>query len=212
MVLILFDFDGVLADTLGDMIQFAQETCDELGIDHTVTQDDLSGLEIMSFATYGRQCQVPENLIDEFVRLCTGKFAKKESPPAIFDELGDVIRELSIKHAIGIVSGNTTGNIKAFLVGHGLDGYVRAIYGVDESGSKAEKISRARSQLARVGETAFMVGDSVSDIRAAKESGATSIAVSWGHQSAEMLSDANPDHFVHTARELFDVISCSNFI
>ena len=37
MALILFDYDGVLADTLGDMILFAQQVCDELGVDHIVT-------------------------------------------------------------------------------------------------------------------------------------------------------------------------------
>ena len=54
MQLILFDFDGVLADTFSDMIQFAQETCDELGVNHTVKSADLSNLEVMSFATFGK--------------------------------------------------------------------------------------------------------------------------------------------------------------
>ena len=60
MSLLLFDFDGVLADTLGDMLRFAQEVCDELGVSHTVVQTDLSELEVMSFATFGRACGMPE--------------------------------------------------------------------------------------------------------------------------------------------------------
>ena len=68
MSLILFDFDGVLADTLNHLLQFGQEACDELGVKHTATQDDLNSLEIMSFATYGQQPEVPDQLIDEFVR------------------------------------------------------------------------------------------------------------------------------------------------
>ena len=47
MALIIFDFDGVLADTLGDLIQFGQEVCDELGVKHVVKKEDLSNLEIM---------------------------------------------------------------------------------------------------------------------------------------------------------------------
>ena len=95
MSLILFDFDGVLADTLADMLRFAQEVCDELGVKHTVVQTDLSELEVMSFATFGRACETPEDLVDEFVRRCTGKFAEKKSPPAIFDGLGEVVRKLA---------------------------------------------------------------------------------------------------------------------
>ena len=206
MSLIIFDFDGVLADTLGDMLQFAQETCDELGVKHTVIQEDLNGLEIMSFATYGRQCEVPEDQIDEFVRLCTGRFAKKNSPPAIFAGLGDVVRELSTRHVIGIVSGNTTENIRDFLAAHGLDGCIRVIYGVDASGSKVEKILRARRQFAREEESAWVVGDSVSDIIAAKESGVGSIAVSWGHQNLDKLANAKPDHIIHSPHEIIAIV------
>jgi len=87
MSLILFDFDGVLADTLGDLLQFGQEVCDELGVQHIATQEDLNSLEVMSFATYGIQLEVPAHLVDEFVRRCLSRFAEKKSPPAIFDGL-----------------------------------------------------------------------------------------------------------------------------
>ena len=41
---VLFDFDGLLADTLVDMLSFAQEVCDKLGVKHTVVQTDFSEL------------------------------------------------------------------------------------------------------------------------------------------------------------------------
>ena len=69
MALIIFDYDGVLADTLADLLRFGQQACDQLGVKHTVTQADLSNLEVMSFATYGRACEVPEHLVDEFVKI-----------------------------------------------------------------------------------------------------------------------------------------------
>ena len=121
MSLILFDFDGVLADTLADMLHFAQEVCDELGVKHTVVQTDLSELEVMSFASLGRACETPEDLVDEFVRRCTGKFAAKKSPPAIFDGLEDVVRKLAESHLLAVVTGNTEGNVRVFLEEHGLE-------------------------------------------------------------------------------------------
>ena len=207
MALILFDFDGVLADTLGDLLQFGQEVCNELGVKHVATLDDVSSLEIMSFATYGQQLEVPENLVDEFVRRCLAKFGEKKSPPDIFKGLGEVIRELSTSNVIGVVTGNSSQNVKAFLVEHGLGGHVRAIFGLDSPGSKAEKISLAQVQFAAEGEAVFMVGDSASDIHAAREASVKSIAVSWGHQSAETLIRAEPDFIVHSPRELMEVIA-----
>jgi phosphoglycolate phosphatase len=205
MSLILLDFDGVLADTLADMLCFAQQVCDELGVKHTVVQTDLSELEVMSFATFGQACGTPEDLVDEFVRRCTGKFAEKKSPPAIFDGLGKVLRELAESHLLAVVTGNTEGNVCAFLKHHGLEDCVRAVYGVEMPGSKAEKILMARRQFARDGEAVFMVGDSLSDIRAARQADVKSIAVGWGHQSLEKLVGERPDYVVHLPQELFEI-------
>jgi phosphoglycolate phosphatase len=205
MSLILFDFDGVLADTLADMLRFAQEVCDELGVKHTVVQTDLSELEVMSFATFGRACETPEDLVDEFVRRCTRKFAEKKSPPAIFDGIGEVMRKLAESHTLAVVTGSTGGVVRAFLVEHGLEGCIRAIYGLDMPGSKVEKILMAKRQFAAEGEAVLMVGDSLSDVRAAKAAGVKSIAVSWGHQSVGKLVGAAPDFVIRLPEELIEI-------
>jgi phosphoglycolate phosphatase len=205
MSLILFDFDGVLADTLADMLRFAQEVCDELGVEHTVIETDLSELEVMSFATLGRACGTPDELVDEFVRRCTGKFAARKSPPAIFDGLMEVVGKLAERHVLAVVTGNTEGNVQAFLQEHGLAGCFRAVYGLEMPGSKVEKILMAESHFVEGGEMVFMVGDSLSDIRAAKDAGVESIAVSWGHQSVGRLVGAVPDHVVRLPEELIEI-------
>ena len=204
MALVIFDYDGVLADTLDDLIRFGQEACNRLGVNHVVTKDDLSNLEVMSFATFGRACEVPEHLIDEFVKISLNLFAEKESPPAIFDELIEVISHLSARHKIAIVTTNSSQNVHAFLTKHGLANLVHAIYGVDTPGSKAQKIALARERFME--ESIFMIGDALSDVRAAKEAGVTSIAVTWGHQSLETLLRGEPDYVVNDSHELIQVI------
>jgi HAD superfamily hydrolase (TIGR01549 family) len=205
MSLILFDFDGVLADTLNDLLQFGQEICDELGVKHTATAHDLSSLEVMSFATYGRQLEVPETLIDEFVRRSLEKVAAKKSAPAIFAGLADVVRKLSARHVLGIVTTNSARNVDIFLAEHGLEDCFRVIHGIDSPGSKTEKILKAWAQFSNQGEGAFMIGDSVSDIQAAKEASVQSIAVSWGHQSLERLASAEPGYVVRLPAELLEI-------
>lgn len=206
MALVIFDYDGVLADTLDDLIHFGQEACNQLGVKHVVTKDDLSNLEVMSFATYGRACEVPEPLIDEFVKISLDLFAKKASPPAIFNGASEVIQHFSSKHKIAIVTTNSSQNVHAFLTQHGLDNFFDAVYGVDTPGSKAHKIALARERFVRNGEAIFMIGDALSDVRAAKEAGVTSIAVTWGHQSLETLQRGEPDFVVNNPRELIELI------
>jgi phosphoglycolate phosphatase len=205
MALILFDFDGVLADTLNDLLHFGQEVCTELGVKHIATQADLDSLEIMSFATYGLQLEVPKTQIEEFVHRCLQKFAEKSSPPAIFSGLPEVIKILSDKHILGIITSNTSQNVNLFLIEHGLEKYIRVIFGIDSAGSKTEKILQAQNQLAAKKEAVFMIGDALSDIRAAQAASVKSIAVNWGHQSLEKLSTANPDYVVHSPAELIKV-------
>lgn len=206
MALVIFDYDGVLADTLDDLIRFGQEACNQLGVHHKVTKDDLSNLEIMSFSAYGRACEVPEHLIAEFVKISLKLFAEKESPPAIFGGLSEVIQHLSANHKIAVVTTNSSQNVYAFLTKHGLDTLIHAVYGVDTPGSKAQKISIARERFAENGEAVFMIGDSLSDIRAAKEAGVTGIAVTWGHQSLETLLRGKPDYVVNSPHKLNEVI------
>jgi phosphoglycolate phosphatase-like HAD superfamily hydrolase len=55
-------------------------------------------------------------------------------------------------------------------------------------------------------ETVFMVGDSLSDISAAKEASVTSVAVTWGHQSLEYLLRGDPDYVVRFPHDLIEVI------
>jgi phosphoglycolate phosphatase len=208
MALIIFDYDGVLADTLDDLLQIGQEACSQLGVKHVVTKDDLNNLEVMSFATYGQACEVPEHLVDKFVKICLNFFAEKKSPPAIFTGLSNVIRYLSVNHRLAIVTTNSSQNVNAFLIKHGLDSFIHAVYGVDSPGSKAQKIALARIRLLvhRNQETVFMVGDALSDLLAAKEASVSSIAVTWGHQSLENLLRGNPDYVVSSPNDLIDVI------
>ena len=208
MALILFDYDGVLADTLEDLLQFGQEACNQLSVKHCVTKDDLNNLEVMSFASYGRACEVPEHLVDEFVKICLNLFSEKKSPPAIFTGLSNVPRRLSVNHTIAIVTTNSSQNVNAFLVKHGLNGLIHAVYGIDAPGSKAQKIAMARNRFIenRKQESVFVVGDSLSDVLAAKEASVTSIAVTWGHQSLENLLRGNPDYVAGSPRDLIEII------
>lgn len=208
MALIIFDYDGVLADTLDDLLLFGQEACNKLGVKHVVTKDDLNNLEVMSFASYGRACDVPEHLVDEFVKICLTFFAEKKSPPAIFTGLRNVVRYLSINHKMAIITTNSSQNVNAFLITHSLDSFIHAVYGVDSPGSKAQKISMARDRLLenRKQESVFMVGDSLSDVLAAKEASVTSIAATWGHQSLETILRGNPDYVASSPDQLIEMI------
>jgi phosphoglycolate phosphatase len=136
------------------------------------------------------------------------RFAKKKSPPAIFNGLSSIVRNFAINNTLAIITTNSSQNVNAFLIEHGLDECIHEVYGIEIPGSKAQKISKARYRFSAdiKRESVFMIGDSLSDIRAAKEASVTSIAVTWGHQSLELLLRGHPDYVVHFPHDLIDVI------
>jgi phosphoglycolate phosphatase len=206
MSFILFDFDGVLADTIDDLLNFAKEACAQLGLLCTPTPADLDALDTMSFADYGRQLEVPAQQIDQFVSLCLEMFNQRSHPPKIFEGMGRVLVKAAEQNTVAIVTGNTTPTVKAFLEKYGLRDQVKLIIGVEQKGTRPEKIRRALRELAQSAESAYMVGDSISDIRAARETAIKSIAVSWGHQSLPRLREASPDYLVGSPQELMKLL------
>ena len=202
MALILFDFDGVLADTLDDMLNFAQAVCVELGIDRIPTPADLDALETMSFVEYGKQLGIPPQLAGEFASRCLQRFIEKPYPPKIFTGMAQVLEQLSARHTLAIVTGNTTRAVENFLRENNIHQFVSAIFAVDQPGSKVEKIQKAKSQLATEADAVYYVGDAVSDIHAARQAAVKSVAVSWGHQSLSKLVNVQPDHIVQTPQEI----------
>ena len=205
MALILFDFDGVLADTLDNMLHFAEAVCVELGFNRIPTPADLDALETMSFVEYGKQLGIPPHLAGEFAARCLQRFIEKPRPPKIFAGMAQVIEQLSVRHALAIVTGNTTRAVENFLSENDIRQFVSAVFAVDQPGSKVEKILKAKSQLATDNNAVYYVGDAVSDIHAARQAEVKSVAVGWGHQSLGKLVNAQPDHIVHTSREIMEL-------
>ena len=206
MAIILFDFDGVLADTLDDLLNFAQKACAQLGLERNPIPGDLDALETMSFSDFGRQLKVPAQQIDQFVSLCLQMFNQKPHPPKIFDGMDKTLIEIAKRNTIAIITGNTTPTVEAFLEQYGLREHIKLIIGVEYNLPRSEKIRRALEELGQNTESAYMIGDSLSDIRAARETGVQSIAVSWGHQSPSRLKKANPDYLVNTSQELLQLL------
>jgi len=209
MALIIFDFDGVLADTLDDMLNFAQAVCVELGFDRIPTPADLDALETMSFVEYGKQLGIPPHLAGEFATRCLQRFIEKTHPPKIFAGMAQVIEQLSARHTLAIVTGNTTRAVENFLSENDIRQFVSAVFAVDQPGSKVEKIQKATQQLATANDAVYYVGDAVSDIHAARQASVKSVAVIWGHQSFSKLVNAQPDYVIHSPKGLIDIFKNS---
>ena len=202
----LFDYDGVLADTLADMLKYAGDTCAEMGHPCTPTPADLDALETMSFVDYGLRLGIPTDRAQEFARRTMARFEARVEPPPMFSGMDEVVRGAAARGQVGIVTGSSARAVLRWLEAHRLDTYIDVLVAVEHAGTRAEKISAALARLGRQPDEACLIGDAVSDVRACREVGVRSIAVGWGHQSAARLVAAGADAVVGSPQELAELL------
>ena len=204
--LTLFDFDGVLADTLDDMVTSAAQAGAGLGLNLRPTPADLEALETMDLPSYGRQLGVPDDLLASFADQVREQFLAKQDPARIFPGMQQVLETLRERSTIAIITGNHSGLVENFLRQHGLQECVSLIYGGDTPGTRQHKVLRSLRDAGARSENACIVSDAGSDTYLAREIGITSIAVTWGYQSRAKLASAGPDAIVDTPQELGTIL------
>lgn len=203
--IVIFDFDGVLTDTMAEMLRFSDQVCAELGHPRRTTPADIHALPRMGFDHLARQLGIPEELIPQYVQKVLAYFDTQPITYSLFEGMEEVILDLANDSVLAIVSGNLQRVIRRFLEKYQIAQYFWRIEGIDQPGNKREKIQAIR-QAVSLSLPTYMIGDAVSDILAAREAGAFSIAVSWGHQAREKLLEAHPDSLADSPQEILKAI------
>jgi HAD superfamily hydrolase (TIGR01549 family) len=205
--ILIFDFDGVLADSLQPMLTYAGQVCQELGYPCEPTQADLEALERMEFSEFGRQLGIPEEKIGAFVTRNFELFSSREDSLRITPGMESVIQALAERAILAIVTGNSSKVVGKFLEKYAIKDKFRIVLSGEDEGNRVEKILKVISLNSGANGEVYMIGDAVSDIRAAREAGIFSIAIDWGHQSMEKLITETPDFVIEQPEGLITLFS-----
>jgi len=192
--LVIFDYDGVLADTAEAVLALSRSISAQLSHPRHPTRADLAALEPMSFAELARQMELPQRLQPGFTAALLEALTERDPPAPLVAGMGELIRDL---HEAGVhqavVSGSPQRLLDRFLRHHDLQRTMARVYGLDAPGSKAQKILRAAGALDVLPAECCMVGDASSDMRAAQEAGVLAVGVTWGNQDRPRLLAAGAD-------------------
>ena len=201
--LFLFDFDGVLADSL-DLYSDAVARClERVGTPIVKSTEDY--LDLFDGNFY-------ESMAARGVDLAAFTQAAKEILPAIdydamkpFSGLIPVLAALQKDHILAVVSSNGSKTIRKMLVRFGFDPYFREVFGFDFLFSKKEKIGHALEKYGILREKAFYIGDTAGDMLEARSAGISSVAVTWGWHDRERLLAVRPDFLIDTPEGLLTI-------
>jgi phosphoglycolate phosphatase len=198
--LFLFDFDGVLVDSLALYEKSVNLCLERIGKRPIETREEFLDLFEENFFS-----SVTKRGVD------VGEFmvASKTVTPTLdynvtrpFTDLTPVLAELKKHHVLVIISSNSTFAIRLMLEKYGFLSYFDEILGADFAFSKVEKILYARGHFGTNGGHTLYVCDTAGDVREARAAGVKTVAVTWGWHSRERLERAKPDAIIEKPEDL----------
>ena len=210
--LVVFDYDGVIVDSLDINLGIAEQACKE--IEHSIfpTKADIEQLDNLSFEDLGRQIGLSKEKSISFANHVFKLLTNNDRPPKIFPGMNEIIQELGERNHIAIVTTNVKHAADQVLEEHRLHDKVDLIIGAEQPGSKAEKIMHVIVKFKGEHNKTYMIGDATSDIREARKARVKSIAVTWGYHSREKLEKADPDFIVNIPYEIVPILNAGNHL
>ena len=204
--LIIFDYDGVIVDSLDTNLKIAARACQKIGCPVHPSQAEIERLENIAFDDLGRQIGVPENKIPKFTEIVFDSLAQNAISPPIFPGIKEVIQKLKRKSHIAIITTNVKTAVNQVLETGGLCHDIDLVMGAEQNGSKSEKICQAMASFNVRSSFTYMIGDAVSDIREAHKAGVNSIAVNWGYHPKDKLLQSSPGHIVNAPEDIMAIV------
>ncbi len=201
-MLLNFDYDGVIVDSLGNLLDLTIKAQESMDVGRTPTRNDFATLEDMTFEELARVIEIPKDKIPGFVETVRNLEHRPAGPTFLFPHISTVFEKLAQDHKIVVITASTTETVSQILKENGLSRTVAKVMGGELGLSKAKRIAIAQADFdSDIGDT-VMIGDAISDIRQGKLASVKTVAVTWGFQSRELLIAENPDHLADSPKDL----------
>lgn len=204
-MLLNFDYDGVIADSSSELLEIVGKAQSSLGQGRPPRISDCNEMGDHTFENWGRYLGIASNDLQGFVAIIHQLQSESKVVPCLYPDMANVIRKLSKKNTITIVSATASQKIATVLNQNGLANCVGLILGGESNLSKAERLIFALERFAFSRAESFIIGDACSDIRAGKLVGIKTVAATWGFEAIDRLREARPDIILNNPTELLSI-------
>jgi len=201
--LVIFDFDGTLADSFPWFSRILNDVADRYRFKR-VAPGEMDALRTMDARALIRHLGVPMWKVPFIAHHMRRRIAQGLDQTRLFDGVETMLRRLADAGvALALVSSNSEPNVRAILgaANAGLIHYYEC--GVSLLG----KASRFRKVLRRSGigaSDAICIGDEIRDHEAAQKAGIAFGAVTWGYTKPDTLVARSPGAVFHSVGEIAD--------
>jgi len=198
--IILFDFDGTIADTISVGLEIINSHADRFGYKRLDGElnTHLSAMQLVKLA------EVKFWKLPYLIYQLKLKLSEKSDEIQLLPEAKELIKKVKDSgYELGILTSNSMKTVGAFLKKYQLDSffsYIKTdvfIFGKKKALAKTKKILNKKI---------IYIGDELRDIEACRKTNTPVVSVSWGMNSFESLESHNPGFVAKNAEEAFNFI------
>ena len=205
----IFDLDGTLLDTLGDLCDSVNCAMLRHGFP-AVTEEQTRVRVGNGVRNLIRQCIPEDKCTEQMLDICLDEFRTAYNQRMMnrtqpYDGIIPLLKALKRADvSVGVLSNKYDVAAKG-LIRHFFGDLVQITYGERPGVPRKPDPTSTLQLLHELGgdpDTTLYIGDSAVDIQTAKNAGLTAVGVTWGFRSAEELRQAGADAVVSSAAEL----------
>lgn len=202
--LVVFDFDGTVADTLPSSLVLFNELADRYGFRRI---DDPQAARNLTHRQFLKTHRISLLRLPSLTREFLDRQLTYINQVPFCSGFADILPELSRHATLGIVSSNRRENIARFLEAHGQTDRFAFVEGTSNlfgKGRTLRLLARKRQVDCR---RVLYVGDEVRDVEAGRRANMDVAAVTWGAHLEAMLRAEKPTFLLHQPSELLDLLT-----
>jgi phosphoglycolate phosphatase len=198
---IIFDFDGTIADTLGETRKIFNELAADYGI-RQVGEDEVHRLRHMSLKEILRELAIPKRRVPSIIARGTGMMRQNIDRLQLIDGMKEALTELrQNSEKFGILTSNAAANVDVFLRNHGIRDLFDFVSSTSKLTGKARHLRAIRKTFSLKHHEMIFIGDELRDVNAAQKAKIPHVAVTWGFNSRESLAKASPTYLFDKPEE-----------
>lgn len=203
MALVMFDYDGVIVDSLEVFTSRFTQACRENGFKEVnAPKDVLSLFEGNVYETMMKR-GLDETTIDKILERYEALQGEQLANLELFSGIGEALIRISEKHQVYVITSNLSSATIRVLNQNGIECF-KDVIGAEKEKSKIKKI--CNTIVLHPGVPAYYVGDTKGDMIEGKKAGALTIGVTWGWHTPQKIKEGFPDYLVTTPEELADLL------
>jgi phosphoglycolate phosphatase len=209
--LLVFDWDGTLFDSVDwivDCLKQAAEDC-SLPIPLDEAARSVIGLSLrdaMDTLYPGASPELAARVVESYRRCYE---SKPITAMSLFEGVPNMLAELRGRgYRLAVATGKIRAGLDPALRATGTAGLFHATRCADETASKPDPtmLFQLMDELAVVRERTLMIGDSLHDLRMARNAGVSAVGVGCGANGLDQLAELNPLVCLGATRELLSLL------